>query len=696
MDNPLVSIITATSNLVEAGRGDAIGRCVRSVANLPFAHEHLIQDGGSKDGTLDLLNALKLECPGLEIKSEADKGVYDAFNKAVRRARGKWIYFLGSDDYVFDPEAMAEVVRMAEMSQKRFVISLVRNSDGSNWFSGPKDFSNILIIKSYGHQGVLMTRDLIEELGGFDVNYRIASDFNLCLKAHLKNEKHLFIAKTFAQFAVGGGLSTSDSVERKERLNISAELLGVREKERSLLLSKQLLPWRIVLPLLGHRNRVVRQGARYAAMRKIANAIGLLDAQGGPNLHFCKTVIEKIHTYGLRGVFNYFWGRFSDKPLLIRFQINAFLHKATLAPGITVVGPIGGECSYSKCLRDLIVKLWKCKIPYQTYNTAKSSAGIDGDFRKLLTPECDFRALRYSSVWGWFPRSLLRNRKGISRFKIVFWEFETGVIENDSSLLVEPGLLTMSKFSAQSIRQEAKGRVAVKEVLYPFLMPSDDLLSRNDIRKRFELKEGEFLVFFNFSIASSYYRKNPEGAIRAFARAFSDIPDARLVFKVQGSKAHPDKVQRMIELARELGIGDRMTLITTFLSTKELYSLTAACDVYLSLHRGEGFGLGIAEAMSLGVPVVVTNYSAPTEFCTADNSMLVPIVMKDVPPQEVDLPCYRFVRQWAEPDILAAAAALRRLYDDRLFCVELGERAARSVSEQFSSEKFKESINRLM
>lgn len=286
MVNPLVSVITATYNLIANGRTDAIMCCIRSVANLPFAHEHLIQDGGSKDGTLDLLNALKLECPGLEIKSEADKGVYDAFNKAVRRARGKWIYFLGSDDYVFDPEAMAEVVRMAEMSQKRFVISLVRNSDGSNWFSGPKDFSNILIIKSYGHQGVLMTRDLIEELGGFDVNYRIASDFKLCLKAHLKNEKHLFIAKTFAQFAVGGGLSTSDSVERKERLNISAELLGVREKGHSLLLSKQLLPWRVILPLLVHSNHVVRQGARYAIARRMANLIGLIDAQGGPRIWF--------------------------------------------------------------------------------------------------------------------------------------------------------------------------------------------------------------------------------------------------------------------------------------------------------------------------------------------------------------------------------------------------------------------------
>lgn len=280
--DPIVSIVTATHNLVQAGRLEQMRRCVRSVASLPVPHEHLIQDGNSTDGTRKFLDGLSNEYGDLSIESAADSGVYDAFNKAVSRAKGKWIYFLGSDDYIFSPETMRDVIRAAECSGKRFVISLVRNSDGLNWFSGRKDFANILIIKPYGHQGVLMTRDLIFELGLFDVHYRIASDFKLCLQAHLAGVSHLLAKKAFAEFAVGNGISTTDGLERCERLTIAGDLLDVCESDRPLLMKKQLLPWRVIFKCLVHSNAVIRQGARYAFARRCANVVGLLDEFGGP------------------------------------------------------------------------------------------------------------------------------------------------------------------------------------------------------------------------------------------------------------------------------------------------------------------------------------------------------------------------------------------------------------------------------
>ena len=281
-DAPLLSIVTATYNLELSNRFVQMRRCVRSVAALPVPHEHLIQDGNSTDGTRKFLDGLSKECGGLSIVSEVDSGVYDAFNRAVSRARGKWIYFLGSDDYIFSPETMRDVIKSAECSGKRFVISLVRNSDGSNWFSGRRDFSNILIIKPYGHQGVLMTRELVLELGLFDVRYRIASDFKLCLQAHLAGEPHLLAMKSFAEFAVGNGISTTDDLERCERLTIAGELLGVRDGERPMLMKKQLLPWRVIFKCLVHPNAVIRQGAAYAAGRRLADVLGLLDDSGGP------------------------------------------------------------------------------------------------------------------------------------------------------------------------------------------------------------------------------------------------------------------------------------------------------------------------------------------------------------------------------------------------------------------------------
>ena len=278
----LVSIVTATHNLVQAGRLEQMRRCVRSVASLAVPHEHLIQDGGSTDGTRKFLDELSNEYGYLSVESVTDSGVYDAFNKAVSRAKGKWIYFLGSDDYIFSPETMRDVIQAAESSGKRFIISLVRSSDGSDWFSGRKDFANILIIKPYGHQGVLMTRELILELGLFDVRYRIASDFKLCLQAHLSGESHLLAMKSFAEFAVGNGISTTNGLERRERLTIAGDLLGVRERDRPMLMKKQLLPWRVIFKCLVHSNAVIRYGAVYAAGRRAANALGLLDDSGGP------------------------------------------------------------------------------------------------------------------------------------------------------------------------------------------------------------------------------------------------------------------------------------------------------------------------------------------------------------------------------------------------------------------------------
>ena len=82
------------------------------------------------------------------------------------------------------------------------------------------------------------------------------------------------------------------------------------------------------------------------------------------------------------------------------------------------------------------------------------------------------------------------------------------------------------------------------------------------------------------------------------------------------------------------------------------------------MHRGEGFGLGIAEAMSLGKPAVVTDYSSTTEFCNSNNSIPIPCKAVAVNRNQIDHPCYLAVKEWFEPDINAAANALSKLQKD--------------------------------
>lgn len=407
-------------------------------------------------------------------------------------------------------------------------------------------------------------------------------------------------------------------------------------------------------------------------------------------------IVERLRYWGWRGAVDFAKGKVRDRMRRLAFVANAMAHPMRPKRGVTIVGHISSRNSISKVLRDLIVALKDAGVPFQTFDLDGTGEVANAEVASALTPRKGFRALRYSHVFEMFD-GVFPALPGVRRHRIAFWEFDTGLFEAVQQLKSARSLIAMSDFNAEVFRKEASKGVRVSKLLYPFLrLDSSDLPSAVEMRQRFGIPTQAFVVFFNFDFGSSFSRKNPDGALRAFAEAFRSVPDAFLVFKTMQSKSHPDKLASLMQLAGELGVANRFVCVNNYLSTRELYGLTAACDCYLSLHRGEGFGLGIAEAMSLGKPAVVTDYSSTTEFCDSSNSIPVPYRLTDVPKEMHDLPAYRFVRHWAEPDIHAAAAALRRLYDDRPFCAELGERAARSVSEQFSSEKFKESINRLM
>ena len=254
------------------------------------------------------------------------------------------------------------------------------------------------------------------------------------------------------------------------------------------------------------------------------------------------------------------------------------------------------------------------------------------------------------------------------------WELEDIPAAWHAQLQSVDELWAPSDFIADALKKVSP--VPVTTIPYGITAPAEEGLTRKD----FGLPQDKFLVLVMFDSNSYASRKNPAGAIDAFLEAFGNRPeDAHLVIKLNNPS------RKDLKFIRErLGKKGPYTLLTDTLSKRRLNGLIRLCDVYLSLHRSEGFGLVMAEAMLLGVPVVATGWSANTQFMTADTACLVDYTL--VPVGDA----YQYGNEkhrWADPDVHQAAAYLRRLKDDPAWRRDLAARGQRHVAENFSVEK---------
>ncbi len=191
---------------------------------------------------------------------------------------------------------------------------------------------------------------------------------------------------------------------------------------------------------------------------------------------------------------------------------------------------------------------------------------------------------------------------------------------------------------------------------------------------------GRFTFLCMFDFESVVQRKNPLGAVDAFRRAFPDPSQAALLVKTSHASNHPDAYAALRE---QLSGIPNVYLTDRMLTRARVNGLLAACDGVVSLHRSEGFGLILAEAMYLGKPVVATGWSGNMDFMNSGNSC--PVGYEIVTLDRTYLN-YAAGQQWAEPDIEHAAHLMRRVYDDPTFRTQIGDRARETIRTQFSPE----------
>jgi len=169
-------------------------------------------------------------------------------------------------------------------------------------------------------------------------------------------------------------------------------------------------------------------------------------------------------------------------------------------------------------------------------------------------------------------------------------------------------------------------------------------------------RDDRFTFLFMLDLFSTLRRKNPLGLVEAFIRAFAAGEGPRLIVKTINARFRPQAAE---ELRYAAGGHPDVEFVDEYLEPAQKAALLARADCYVSLHRSEGFGLPLAEAMALGTPVIATGYSGNTDFATPFNSYLVDSTPTDVGP---DCEIYPPHGTWADPDLDHAAELMRRVW----------------------------------
>lgn len=201
-------------------------------------------------------------------------------------------------------------------------------------------------------------------------------------------------------------------------------------------------------------------------------------------------------------------------------------------------------------------------------------------------------------------------------------------------------------------------------------------------REHFGLPADVPLLLTAFDSNSFIGRKNPLAAVNAFRDAFprthGDGP--HMVVKMHGRLNRDD---RLDELMAAINGDPRIHVIDRVLCREELTGLQQSADAFISLHRSEGFGLNIAECMAAGKVVIATGYGGNTDYCTAENSLVVghtlrPLATGDYPHAEG--------QHWAEPDRDDAAAAVRAALEGGQRARDLAAAAQATIASGYSYE----------
>ena len=284
------------------------------------------------------------------------------------------------------------------------------------------------------------------------------------------------------------------------------------------------------------------------------------------------------------------------------------------------------------------------------------------------------------NVQMYYPH-LFKNKYNMA---VWWWEFDD-YFEYPKNIEYINEIIVFTDFVKCAIEKSAPADVKVTKKTYPFVENWNLVGSKSQIRAEYDLKDTDFVFIYVFDLYSGYERKNPIDLINAFAKVVTKNKNAKLVLKIGHSSEFSKESKEILTLIDNKKIKKNVVLITTPLSRNDLMSLVDSADVYVSLHRSEGLGLGMLEAMFLGKPTIATGYGGNLEFMNKENSYLVDY---ELTPIENDFGPYKKGWLWARPSVTHAAALMNAAIADKEATTSMGLAGQSAVMKQFDQKEF--------
>lgn len=326
------------------------------------------------------------------------------------------------------------------------------------------------------------------------------------------------------------------------------------------------------------------------------------------------------------------------------------------AAGIDVVGYFKSEHGVGEAGRLAVTALVAAGVNVSTVSSSRTASRQDDKFEPIFSGNHRIKLLAVNAdqtgqILDDLGLEATSNSYVIGQW---FWEVEEFPDSFADAFELVDEIWVATEFVRDALRKKAPESLPIEVMPLPLLAPKAD---PNFQRRSLGIDE-RFLFLFNFDFLSVVERKNPMAVISAYMNAFEESDATQLVIKSINGTMHLADLEELRWFARNRS---DVIFIDGYLERETSSALTASADCYVSLHRSEGLGLTISEAMVHGVPTIATNYSGNRDFMSESTAFLVDWSYVEIPK---GCDPYPVGSCWADPDVKTATEIMRTVFSD--------------------------------